>query len=273
MSRYSRIELVRTRGEVADDLFPVLKKEKLVNLSDFLPPVREGALGVSVFKRSPSSSVVVPLERSQVFMPDDLLVGGNFSVISSDTWLYRNIEPKGRFWRVIMKGAVPTAGRSYIATARIKADAEVTVDVSVARHGSEPYEGGNKKIVLKPGKEELVSVQANFAKNFSTLKFQVEVVGLKGVDEAAISVSDFSFLESVSSVEKRSGKSIGAATIADANRSFRERDYYSAMALYYCLEQKLRDLSIYQFNLKLCLKKIGFSSRVLDSLGSRIGCV
>lgn len=124
-----------------------------------------------------------------------LVPGSHFTLLSANQWRYTHSDAPQKLWLAVFDMAGSTAGRSFVAGIRLKSNRAMTVDVSIGRYGSSEYEGANKRITLAPGVAQSVQVRKEFAKSYTELKIQLDVLELEGGGTAELTIDSISLSE------------------------------------------------------------------------------
>lgn len=191
--------------------------------------------------------------------------GVNFTQLSANQWRYTHSDSAQKLWEAIFAVVDTTAGRSFVASIRLKSNKAMTVDVSIGRYGNTDYEGSKIRITLDPGPAQSVQVRKEFANPHTALKIQMDVLELQGGGTADLTIDSVYINESLTSIRRRMADA--DLNLSVANRLFREGDYSSAMGLNLLLYQQRPALQMYPDNALMAARKLGMDSvRTADDL-------
>lgn len=180
--------------------------------------------------------------------------GAHFTALGSEKWRFTDTEAKQKIWVAILDSHGQTSGRNFVGTLRLMADREITLNVSLGRHGALEYEGTVKHVVLAPGVPHTIQLMHEFKLTHKALKLQVEVLKLSGGGSAVLTIDGLGISESLVSVRDRIGA--GNFNLQTANRLFREGDYPAALGIYQWLGLQ-HPLKIYGGNAVMAAQKLG----------------
>lgn len=185
------------------------------------------------------AAVIPPVKALPVSISNryfDIDPGPHFDAIAPNQWRYTDGKGKHKFWVAAVSAPGPTEGHTFVGTLRVMADRAMTVAISFGRHGTLEYEGARTNVTLAPGIVQTVKLSKQFMLPHQALKLQVEVLELPGSSTAVLTIDDLGVAESMTSALGRVGDA--HHNLRSANRLFREKDYFAALAINLCLSRK-----------------------------------
>lgn len=194
----------------------------------------------------------------------------HFSRVVGNIWRYTApTTDDQKLWLAIFEDMGPTAGRAFAAGIRIKSNQDMTVGISLARHGESGYEGVGRQVALAAGVEQHIQICKAFHSQHPALKVQVEVVKPPVGGTAELMMDSIYLVETPSSVRQRlADKDL---TLSAANRMFREKDYAAALTINLLLQEQ-RPLRMYAENARMAAQKLGLrSTAVVEKLMQSCG--
>jgi hypothetical protein len=126
--------------------------------------------------------------------------------------------------------------------------------VSVARHGTQPYEGGRGTLKIETSKSHAYHLSKQFSRCHGAYRIQIDVLSKQRETPLEIVVEQvYLFADPVQYAREHSANC--EISLAEANKLLREGHPDRAMAQYLALKQR-HPLSLYDENYKLAMKRL-----------------
>ena len=168
-------------------------------------------------------------------------------------WHYVHGRTQRGPWIVELDLSV-AAKNEFVSSLRIQADRDITINVSLMRHGNSKYEGISLRVELVAGLEQTVTLSKQFNHHHAALQLQIDVVELSGGGGANLVIDDLLISEYSAKVRRQFGSL--NPSICEANRLFRDRNFALAIQMYLFLYER-RPLQMYADNALLAARKLG----------------
>ena len=154
--------------------------------------------------------------------------GSSFRPVAANQWRFINTDAKQKLWLAVL-GQPISVGQTLVGHIRIQTDQDMSMDVSIGRHGKTEYEGASKRIALQAGVAQRVVLEKTFSQSHQAIKLQIDVLTLSRAETAILTIDLLGIGESAGSVLRRLGDA--DVNIKTANRLFRQKDYVGAVTL------------------------------------------
>jgi FkbM family methyltransferase len=177
--------------------------------------------------------------------------------IDRKVWQYSHSPTPQMVWAAINEIGGGTANREFVGSLQLSSDQQMTVRVSLGRHGNTDYEGCHVVADLYPQSPSNIRQKKLFLKDHVALKIQIEVLSHENSDTSLFTVSDLYLNETLSSIRK--GLDKDSFSVRHANELFRDGKFESALGIYLAMLNE-RHLRMYSDNALMAAKKLGFDS-------------
>ncbi len=227
------------------------------NLLAFSEAPDEGQLTDAIKSVMKAHGSAVPTRRTPLSSPD-FEHGRQFVKNGPREWLLRH-DPRAQQQLIIANfSGHKTSNRSFVGLTTLESDQRVTVNISIGRIGSKPYEGSGKNVVLAPNQPQTLIVRHKFKEEHSGVKVQIDLKHC-GAPQTTISMKHCVLLPAADGGVDSSPQ--GSSLAREANQFFREQHYAESTSLYAAAARTL-GLKTFAFNARLSLRRLGISDKV-----------
>lgn len=112
----------------------------------------------------------------------------------------------------------------------------ITLRVSLARHGNTVYEGSNQIVKLTANSPETIIIKRKFSNAHNAVRLQIDLLEMDNGNQAELTIDNITIVEALTNMCTKIPNS--TIDFAEANKKFKDGDYYAALCVYLLLYKK-----------------------------------